>query len=47
VAADATTTVNVKRRDGPTSFFVVDPESRALVEDYGLDVGYDVRALQQ
>jgi len=47
VAADATTTVNVKRRDGPTSFFVVDPESRALVEDYGLDVGYDVTALQQ
>jgi len=47
VAADTTTTVNVKLRNGPTSFFVVDPESRALVEDYGLDVGYDGTALQQ
>jgi hypothetical protein len=47
VAEDTTTTVNVKRRDGPTSFFVVDPESRSLEEDYGLDVGYEVTALQQ
>jgi hypothetical protein len=47
VAADTTTTVNVKLRNGPTSFFVVDPASRALVEDYGLDVGDAVTELQQ
>lgn len=46
VAADATTTVNVKRRDGPTSFFVVDPQSRALEEDFGLDVGDGLEALE-
>jgi hypothetical protein len=47
VAADTTTTVNVKRRDGPTSFFVDDPISGSLVEDYGLDIGYEVTELQQ
>jgi hypothetical protein len=47
VPADTTTTVNIKHRNGPTSFFVVDPRSRSLVEDYGIAVGYDVMARQQ
>jgi hypothetical protein len=45
VTADATSTVNVKRRNGPTSFFVVDAQSQRLEEDYGLDVGYEVDSL--
>lgn len=35
-----TLTVNVKRRDGPTSFFVGRPSSSEMAEDYGFEVGY-------
>jgi hypothetical protein len=35
-----TLTVNVKRRDGPTGFFVGRPSSSRLEEDFGFDVGY-------
>jgi hypothetical protein len=36
-----TLTVNVKRREGPTSFFVGRPSrERALEEDFGFEVGY-------
>jgi len=35
-----TLTVNVKRRNGPTSFFVGRPSSSQLAEDYGFEVAY-------
>lgn len=37
VAADETLTVNIKRRDGATGFFV---GNAGLEEDFGFDVGY-------
>lgn len=37
---DETLTVNVQRRDGPTSFFVGRPGAGRLDEDFGFDVGY-------
>jgi hypothetical protein len=35
-----TITVNVKRRNGPTSFFLAASSGAALTEDYGFEVGY-------
>lgn len=35
-----TLTVNVKRRNGPTGFFVGRPSSSRLEEDFGFEVGY-------
>lgn len=37
---DEMLTVNIKRRDGPTSFFVGRPSSSSLEEDFGFEVGY-------
>lgn len=38
VTAGHTSTVNVKLRNGRTSFFVLDAKHTELVEDFGLDV---------
>ncbi len=40
VFAGETVTINIKRRDGPTGFFVVDADVASVNEDFGLDVGY-------
>jgi len=40
VHEDETLTVNVKRRDGPTGFFVGRHSSPSLEEDLGFEVGY-------
>ena len=37
---EETLTVNVKRREGPTRFFVGRPSSPRLEEDFGFEVGY-------
>jgi hypothetical protein len=37
---DETLTVNIKRRDGPTSFFVGRHSSSSIEEDFGVEVGY-------
>ncbi len=37
---EETLTVNVKRREGPTGFFVGRPSSPRLEEDFGFEVGY-------
>lgn len=37
---DEMLTVNIKRRDGPTSFFVGRPSSSSTEEDFGFEVGY-------
>lgn len=34
--ASETVTVNIKRRFGPTSFFVVEPDSGRFIENYGI-----------
>ena len=38
VTADAPTTVNIKLRYGPTSFFVIDENSGKFVEDFGIEL---------
>lgn len=41
IHVEATTvTANVKRRKGPTSFFVASDPSQKPTEDFGLDVGF-------
>jgi hypothetical protein len=40
VAEGQTLTVNLKRRDGPTGFYVAQTIGIPLAEDYGFDVGY-------
>ncbi len=41
IHVEATTvTANVKRRKGPTSFFVTSDASQKPTEDFGLEVGY-------
>jgi hypothetical protein len=40
VAEGQTLTVNLKRRDGPTGFYVAQAIGVPLAEDYGFDVGY-------
>jgi hypothetical protein len=37
VVADAVTTVNIKQRYGPTSFFLVDPASGKFTEQFGFE----------
>jgi hypothetical protein len=37
VVDDAVTTVNIKQRFGPTSFFVVDPTSSKFTEQFGFE----------
>ena len=37
---EETLTVNIKRRDGPTGFFVGRPGSSPLEEDFGFEVGH-------
>ncbi len=37
---DTTSTVNIKRRDGLTGFFVGSSERTALEEDFGFEVGF-------
>jgi hypothetical protein len=40
VHEDETLTVNIERRDGPTSFFLDNASTGRLEEDYGFEVGY-------
>ena len=40
IADGQTSTANVKRRNGPTSFFVGGADAERLAEDFGLDVGF-------
>jgi len=40
IADGQTSTANVKRRNGPTSFFVGGEDAERLAEDFGLDVGF-------
>lgn len=35
------TTVNVKRREGPPSFFVAEPPASNPVETFGVEIGYE------
>jgi hypothetical protein len=38
VVADAVTTVNIKKRYGPTSFFIIDPASGKFAEQLGFEL---------
>jgi len=40
IADGQTSTANIKRRYGPTSFFIAAAEAEPLSEDFGLDVGF-------
>jgi hypothetical protein len=40
VAAAETVTVNIKRRDGPTGFFIGARNVTSFKEDFGFDVGF-------
>ena len=40
IAEGQTLTANIKRRNGPTSFFVGGTDAARFAEDFGFDVGY-------
>jgi hypothetical protein len=40
IAEGQTRTANIKRRDGPTSFFVGGGDAARLAEDFGFEVGF-------